>query len=158
MTRARPGKPSTLPRITDLAARIAAGESFAAICAELGAPRATLSSRFTQAGFSTVTGLSVLRVKRTETTRRVDEPWMEHAVCRECDPEAWFPDKGEDHVSPRRICESSCKVRLQCLDYAMRLEEGLSRKSRVGVFGGLTPEQRAEHEPVWLAERNGSAA
>jgi hypothetical protein len=94
----------------------------------------------------------------TQVQDRIGEAWMEHAVCREVAPEVWFPEKGEDHASPRRMCFSSCKVRLQCLDYAMRLEEGMGRHFRSGVFGGLTPGQRVQHEPVWLAEREAEVA
>lgn len=72
------------------------------------------------------------------------ETWTDDAACRGYDP-AWWD--GET-VGPRqdateaavRIC-SSCPVRLDCLDYAMRAE---TQWGRYGIWGGLSPEQRRE--------------
>ena len=86
------------------------------------------------------------------------EPWMLAAACREVGVDVFFPDKGDDHVSPRRICHFTCTVRLQCLDYAMRLEGDLSRTKRSGIFGGFTPDQRAKYLEQWRAEQAEAAA
>lgn len=86
------------------------------------------------------------------------EPWTAYAVCREVDPDAWHPEKGGDHRSPRLVCLSSCTVRLNCLDYAMRIEQGMGPKVRAGVYGGMTPGQRSRHEEEWLAEQIEGAA
>lgn len=86
-----------------------------------------------------------------------EESWMEFAVCRSVDPDAWHPEKGGDHRSPRRICMSSCTVRLQCLDFAMRMEMGSSTFLRQGIYGGMTPGQRHRYEPEWLAGQQGAA-
>jgi hypothetical protein len=86
------------------------------------------------------------------------EPWTESAACREIDGDTWFPEKGEDHASPKKICLTSCTVRKQCLDFAMRREQGKGEASRAGIFGGLTPGKRRKYEPEWLAEQEVTAA
>ncbi|MFC0626143.1 hypothetical protein [Kribbella deserti] len=54
---AKDGAPSELPPITDLAAQIRAGATIAELAALHGVAPSTLSSRFSQAGFATDTGL-----------------------------------------------------------------------------------------------------
>lgn len=84
------------------------------------------------------------------------EPWAAYAVCREIDADTWFPENGEEWKLPVNVC-SSCPVRLQCLDYAMRTELGCSEKRRYGILGGLTPAKRIKYEPEWLAEQEAAA-
>lgn len=86
------------------------------------------------------------------------EEWVEYAVCRSIDPELFFPEIGQDWRAPQRVCASSCPVRLQCLDAAMRYELGRDRAQRFGVAGGLTPKKRRDYEPQWLAEQQEAAA
>ncbi|HEY9371298.1 WhiB family transcriptional regulator [Streptomyces sp.] len=86
------------------------------------------------------------------------EPWTEAAVCREVGGDEWFPEKGGDWKTPSSLCLTQCMVRLQCLDFAMRHEVGMTREKRFGILGGLTPRKRAEYEPVWLGEQEVSAA
>lgn len=62
-------------------------------------------------------------------------PWYDLAKCREYDPEIFFPDKGESPRPAKRIC-SSCPVRLECLNYALRY--GV----RYGVWGGMSDRER----------------
>ena len=84
------------------------------------------------------------------------EPWTERAVCRETDPEAFYPEKTSDPhdlITARRICMFTCPVRQDCLDSAMRREQGLGRASRFGLWGGLTPRARAAFEADWLDVR-----
>ena len=85
------------------------------------------------------------------------EPWTESASCREVGGDAWFPEVGDPTwKEARRIC-LGCPVMWPCRDWAMRIELGLDRSNRFGVAGGLTPSQRAAHEPEWLAEQEGAA-
>jgi WhiB family redox-sensing transcriptional regulator len=86
------------------------------------------------------------------------ETWTESAACREIDCDLWFPEKGDSNKEPLFICETACTVRLQCLDYAMRKEHGLSRGLRFGIFGGLSPGGRVKYETEWRAEQDASAA
>jgi WhiB family transcriptional regulator, redox-sensing transcriptional regulator len=65
--------------------------------------------------------------------------WEDWAACRlEPDPDAWFADSREkeriDHALA--VC-AGCQVRAECLDFAM------DRGERLGIWGGLTEEQRA---------------
>lgn len=87
------------------------------------------------------------------------EDWQEQAKCRDrkYDPELWFsdaPDKSriatEDREYAKAIC-NGCPVRQQCLDLAMAHESG-SHWHRFGIYGGLTPNERA------ALHRKGTAA
>jgi WhiB family transcriptional regulator, redox-sensing transcriptional regulator len=64
-----------------------------------------------------------------------DEPWMADAICRETDPEAFFPEKGGSTKEAKRIC-GLCGVREPCLAYA------LERGERFGIWGGLSERER----------------
>lgn len=65
----------------------------------------------------------------------------------EHEPEAWFDldTLGRAHPDVVETCET-CPRRETCLADAMREETGLSRHSRYGVFGGLTPIERERLE------------
>lgn len=63
--------------------------------------------------------------------------WQDRALCREVDPELFFPDKG-DHLAAtdaKRVC-AGCPVRFECLTLALQLRE------RFGVWGGLSESER----------------
>lgn len=64
-----------------------------------------------------------------------DEPWMVNALCRETDPEAFFPEKGGSTKEAKRIC-GLCAVSGECLTYA------LERGERFGIWGGLSERER----------------
>jgi hypothetical protein len=83
--------------------------------------------------------------------------WMTRARCLDGDhhPDAWFPEgMGQPPASSRAIeaC-GGCDVRLKCLQYALDIEGSLGEQSRFGIWGGLTPGQRAK-----LASRRGRRA
>ena len=81
------------------------------------------------------------------------EPWTESAACSQVGGDLWFPEIGESLLEAKRICMFNCSVQYQCLDYAMRTEQGLSRVSRHGLYGGKSPLERSRYEPQWLAEQ-----
>jgi WhiB family redox-sensing transcriptional regulator len=85
------------------------------------------------------------------------EDWTEQAACSEVGGDAWFPEVGDSALDAKKICITRCSVRFECLDFAMRREQGLSRFTRHGLYGGLSPRARAEHEPQWLAEQEVAA-
>ena len=87
-----------------------------------------------------------------------EEPWIASARCLSIGVEAFFPSPGDDWAPVKAVCLTVCPVRLQCLDYAMRMEEGQDHKTRHGVYGGLGPLERKRYEPAWLAEQIGGAA
>jgi WhiB family redox-sensing transcriptional regulator len=64
--------------------------------------------------------------------------WMHQAACRGQGFDAWFSvdEVGEDADAARRVC-ADCPVRAECLEYA------LDRAIRHGLWGGLSPEERA---------------
>jgi hypothetical protein len=67
------------------------------------------------------------------------EQWKEHAACRDDpDPDAWFPDTGDEDRKEHalNICRTRCFVRLDCL------MSGLAYGER-GIWGGMTEKQRS---------------
>jgi hypothetical protein len=66
-------------------------------------------------------------------------------MCTDTDPELWF---GEDQSMLRnahRIC-ASCPVQIECLRAALAHERDSGITRRWGVYGGLSPSDRAEIE------------
>jgi WhiB family redox-sensing transcriptional regulator len=64
-----------------------------------------------------------------------DQRWRDAALCREVDPELWYPEIGEMPHDAKQIC-SLCPVRAECLAEALR------RREPHGVWGGLTTNER----------------
>jgi len=62
-------------------------------------------------------------------------PWQDDALCKETDPELFFPDTGGSTRAAKAVC-MRCPVRVECLLDAMQ------RKERYGIFGGLTENER----------------
>ena len=78
--------------------------------------------------------------------------WTTDALCAQVDGDLWYGDlwyvdlegegTGMERRTAIRIC-GDCPVQAQCLNAAMRREQGMGRTSRFGIWGGLTPTQRA---------------
>jgi WhiB family transcriptional regulator, redox-sensing transcriptional regulator len=68
--------------------------------------------------------------------------WLDHAACRDQDPERFFPDSGEQvkAAEAKAIC-ASCQVRDHCLDLAVKAAGGIDHDH--GVFGGTLPDERS---------------
>ncbi|MBA0126306.1 WhiB family transcriptional regulator [Haloechinothrix sp. YIM 98757] len=64
------------------------------------------------------------------------DTWRNKALCRQYDPEIFFPFTGDAEL-PKRVC-GSCPVRERCLRYA------LDTGQRYGVWGGLTEDERRQ--------------
>jgi WhiB family redox-sensing transcriptional regulator len=63
--------------------------------------------------------------------------WCELALCRETDPEIFFPEKGGTGCrAAKRVC-AACPVREQCLIDALARHD-----IEFGVLGGLAPRER----------------
>jgi WhiB family redox-sensing transcriptional regulator len=66
--------------------------------------------------------------------------WMAQAACRGAPQEMWFtPGVGttDEHSLPGiTACWTVCPVRVKCLEWSM------APRSKAGIFGGLTTEQR----------------
>jgi WhiB family redox-sensing transcriptional regulator len=66
--------------------------------------------------------------------------YRNEALCRDFDPELWFPTDerpGSPGVEYARSLCALCPVRVDCL------AESLARGDAFGVFGGLAPAERA---------------
>lgn len=71
--------------------------------------------------------------------------WALDGLCREADPEAWYPvrDKGDGCVGvtsgkhAKRVC-ARCPVRVECLNWALEHDE------RFGIWGGLSERERTK--------------
>jgi WhiB family redox-sensing transcriptional regulator len=66
--------------------------------------------------------------------------WMEHAACVDVGPGLFYPrgDSGStEYEDARRVC-GSCPVQGECLEYALEVDD------RHGMWGGLTPNERAK--------------
>lgn len=61
--------------------------------------------------------------------------WQESGLCRQTDPEAFFPDKGGSSRTAKAMC-ARCPVTAECLEYA------LARDERFGIWGGLSERER----------------
>jgi len=62
--------------------------------------------------------------------------WRDAAACLSVDPDLFFPEDGVSARPAKRVC-AGCKVRGECL------EQALAAGERHGVWGGLTPRDRA---------------
>jgi hypothetical protein len=65
------------------------------------------------------------------------------ALCAQADPDAWFPEQGQNSHDAKRICNGDprngaapCPIRARCLEVA------LARHEQHGIYGGMTPSER----------------
>ena len=69
--------------------------------------------------------------------RGLDLPVLDGAVCKGQDPAPWFPRTGESPGTGKALC-SACPALASCLDWA------LAKGEQSGIWGGATPDERAE--------------
>ncbi|AKJ72237.1 putative WhiB family transcriptional regulator [Tsukamurella phage TPA4] len=80
------------------------------------------------------------RVQRTLVevfTPRPDREWHDLGLCREVDPDLWFPERGGSTRDAKRICRR-CPVQEKCLQQALDAGE------RFGVWGGVSERERRQ--------------
>lgn len=70
--------------------------------------------------------------------QHTDSRWRDSALCRETDPDAFFPEVGNSGSAARRVC-AACPVRIDCLTDALDRHD-----VTYGVLGGLTPNERRD--------------
>lgn len=71
----------------------------------------------------------------------VEVGWQQDAACKDTpDPDVFFPGKGEDGEAAKQIC-AGCPVLAECLEFALATMRAADRDH--GVYGGLTPAERA---------------
>jgi WhiB family redox-sensing transcriptional regulator len=61
--------------------------------------------------------------------------WMRRALCRQVDPEVFYPGNGDNGTEAKAVC-ADCPVRSECLMLA------LERREEFGIWGGLSTNQR----------------
>ena len=61
--------------------------------------------------------------------------WRDEALCRQTDPEIFFPDKGQTATAAKRVC-AACPVRTACLT------DAIPQREPHGVRGGMNPNER----------------
>jgi WhiB family redox-sensing transcriptional regulator len=67
--------------------------------------------------------------------------WMDEGLCREVDPDLFFPEEAPQYADPKLIC-MSCSVRQTCLSYALdNMADGYD-VGQFGMWGGTTPPER----------------
>jgi len=78
--------------------------------------------------------------------------WEADALCRQVDPERWFPVDSAGRVSiieQRKVAQTECRpcpVMWQCLRAAVIREWDGCKGDRHGVWGGSTPQDRIRLE------------
>lgn len=79
-----------------------------------------------------------------------DPSWRDRAACtRVEDPDTFFPGWGkrDQERIAKWVCRRACPVVEECLASALEFEAGKHAHDRFGVWGGLTPPQRAALDP-----------
>ena len=73
----------------------------------------------------------------SEKSERMNTDWMLEGICRETDPELFFPEGSGVHhgLTARKLCRS-CPVQSTCFDFAMDNME-------IGIWGGTNERERA---------------
>ena len=61
--------------------------------------------------------------------------WYAYAACHHSAARIWFPKSANDRRAATELC-ATCRVRRHCLEYALEHAE------LIGIWGGLTFEQR----------------
>jgi WhiB family redox-sensing transcriptional regulator len=80
--------------------------------------------------------------------------WMARAACADAPRDVFYPPRsaGRGAYSQALSFCGSCEVRDQCLAWALAAEGTGKKAHRHGMFGGLTPSQRAAIRPPQVCE------
>jgi WhiB family transcriptional regulator, redox-sensing transcriptional regulator len=71
----------------------------------------------------------------------VEVGWQQDAACKDTpDPDVFFPGKSDDSEGAKQVC-AGCPVIGKCLEFALTTMRAAERDH--GVYGGLTPAERA---------------
>ena len=72
-----------------------------------------------------------------------DTAWMSDGACNGCDPDLFFPSRGEDlkRAKAKTVC-ATCPVRLPCLEYALTVPVTNTGTYVIGVWGGTSEKER----------------
>ncbi len=86
------------------------------------------------------------RLVRAFSERKHDESWRASGVCRQYDPETFFPAPRETSDPALRLCRE-CPVQGACLAWALDVGDCH------GVWGATTARERRAMAPVWHEEK-----
>lgn len=91
------------------------------------------------------------RLLRALAARGTGESWRARGVCRQHDPETFFPAPRETSDPALALCRR-CDVQGECLAWA--LEAGDCH----GVWGGTTARERRAMAAVWHSSKEAASA
>jgi WhiB family redox-sensing transcriptional regulator len=77
--------------------------------------------------------------------------WQDDALCLEHQAVSFFPERGEPAARAKAVC-ARCLVRVDCLKYALELQV------EHGIWGGLSPQERAQAQRQGLTATEALAA
>lgn len=123
-----------IPPAVELAAMLRDGATVQQIAEDYGTTHVAVTGSLKRAGYST-------RARDHKNLHAEpglpfdDQPWADDALCRQTDPEAFFPEKGGSTRQAKRICYS-CYAIADCREWA------LARREPHGVWGGLSERDR----------------
>lgn len=66
-----------------------------------------------------------------------DLDWQDNGLCKESDPEAFYPEKGGSTKQAKAVCKR-CPITETCLQWA------LDHKERFGIWGGKSEYERRQ--------------
>lgn len=81
--------------------------------------------------------------------------WRTDAACIDYPEETFFPPSTTSGWGTARAICGDCPVRLACLEDALAMEGRRAGQSRFGMWGGLTPDERAS---LWRSRSRRGAA
>jgi WhiB family transcriptional regulator, redox-sensing transcriptional regulator len=75
--------------------------------------------------------------KREALVRRIEVSWQDHALCRKCPDDDWFPERASSQVVADlvEVCQR-CPAQRSCLAAALAMGE------EHGIWGGTTEAER----------------
>jgi hypothetical protein len=121
--------PTSVDLVRSITVLTAQGKSGRQIADELGISRRTVNR---------------WRAKHLPSREPLPTTWLRQAACKGADP-AWFvpaDDARTSYSRGRAVC-ICCPVRDACLTDALTREGDAEAADRAGLWGGLSPEQRA---------------
>lgn len=65
----------------------------------------------------------------------IQPAWMANGLCREIDPDLFFPEPGDEAPYAKAVCRA-CDVETECLAYAM------NDLTLQGIWGATSPRMR----------------
>ena len=79
-------------------------------------------------------------LERPVVEDEIDTKWREHASCRSCSPDLFFPAgttgaARHEIAAAKAVCEA-CPVQSQCLRFALKTGQAY------GIWGGTTEDER----------------